>query len=122
MLPANTRARDRDRIARARKLRSEASVSEQWLWSFLRKKRLGVKFRRQHAVGKYTLDFYCPEKKLCIEVDGEQHFETLEADKFRDSELALLGIRVIRTPSLDLFEDNGHARDAWLKVIAEACE
>jgi very-short-patch-repair endonuclease len=122
MLPANTRARDENRIARARKLRAEASVSEKWLWSFLRKKRLGVKFRRQYAVGKYTLDFYCAEKKLCIEADGEQHFETLEADKFRDSELGALGIRVIRIPSLDIFEETGHVRDAWLKIIAEACQ
>ena len=47
---------------------------EKRLWSILRNNQLGVKFRRQHGIGHYIVDFYCPELKLIIEVDGESHF------------------------------------------------
>jgi very-short-patch-repair endonuclease len=120
MLSPNSRPHRQDRTSRARMLRNGASISEKWMWSFLRNNRLGCTFRRQYPVGKYTLDFYCPQHKLCIEVDGEQHFETLETDKARDAELTSLGIRVIRVPSLDLFDDKNLAMSAWLQVIREA--
>ena len=90
------------------------------MWSFLRKNRLGCSFRRQYPVGNYTLDFYCPKHKLCVEVDGEQHFETLDIDKARDQQLAKLGIKVIRVPSLDLFDDKRLAMEAWLQLIRDA--
>ena len=71
---------------------------------------------------KYTLDFYCPAKKLCIEVDGEQHMQTIEQDKNRDSDLRALGIEVIRIPSLDLFETHQPAINAWFRIIEEALQ
>jgi very-short-patch-repair endonuclease len=49
--------------------------AEKTLWQFLRKKQLGVKFRRQHPIGPYVADFYCPEKRLVIEIDGDSHAE-----------------------------------------------
>ena len=60
-----------------------------------------MKFRRQHPIGPYALDFYCPELALCIEVDGEQH-DPLR-DQQRDQYLEALGIKTIRIPSLALF-------------------
>ena len=72
--------------------------------------------------GKYTLDFYCPAKKLCIEVDGEQHFLTQDSDKQRDAELLTYGIRVLRIPSLDIFEETGLALTAWRRIIEECLE
>lgn len=88
----------------------------------LRKERTGYTFRRQYPIAKYTVDFYCPAKRLAIEVDGEQHFETLSEDKKRDEELARLGIRVIRIPSLDLFDEEHLALTSWLKIIQQALE
>jgi very-short-patch-repair endonuclease len=90
------------------------------MWSFLRNNQLGCTFRRQYPVGPFTLDFYCPKYKLCVEVDGEQHFETMERDKERDFALSELGIRVIRVPSLDLFDDKRLAMTSWLDLIKEA--
>lgn len=78
------------------------SVSERYLWSHLRKKRLGYSFRRQVPVGPYILDFYCGRAALCIEVDGEQHNLTKGRDDRRDGYLKNLGIETIRIPSLDL--------------------
>ena len=59
---------------RARELRQEATPAEQILWDALRAGRLdGHKFRRQHPVGRFILDFYCAKIRLCIELDGEAH-------------------------------------------------
>jgi very-short-patch-repair endonuclease len=61
---------------RARTLRREATVVEARLWGRLRGNRLdGLSFRRQHPAGAYVLDFYCPELRLAIELDGSQHGE-----------------------------------------------
>ena len=59
----------------ARVLRAEATDAERALWTILRDRRLGgVKFRRQHSVGPYILDFFCPALRLAIEADGGQHY------------------------------------------------
>lgn len=79
-------------------LRKSATPQEIILWSRLRRKQLGYKFRRQHSVGRYIVDFYCPEKKLIIELDGWQHKEEnnygydIERTKFLES----LGFKVVR--------------------------
>src|SRR6478672_5383470 len=82
-----------------RKLRSRLTPAEASLWSILKNSKVdGRKFRRQHSVGKYILDFYCPSEKLAIELDGEGHF-TLPAvsyDANRRRYLERCGIRVIR--------------------------
>ena len=59
--------------AKARQLRREMSLPEVLLWNLLRLSPEGVHFRRQHALGKYFLDFYCARAKLCIELDGIAH-------------------------------------------------
>lgn len=83
----------------SKKLRKEQTSAEKLLWSNLRNRKLkGFKFRRQHPVKSYIVDFYCPEKLLSIEVDGEIHLtkEQNEYDKCRTEELNLLGIKEIR--------------------------
>jgi very-short-patch-repair endonuclease len=61
---------------KARKiLIKSATIHEIILWSRLRRNQLGSKFRRQHSIGKYIVDFYCPENKLIVEIDGGQHNE-----------------------------------------------
>jgi very-short-patch-repair endonuclease len=69
------------------------------LWSFLRNRKLGgLKFRRQHKIDRFILDFYCSEKRLCIEVDGAIHntVEQRAKDQGRTAALEAHGIQVIR--------------------------
>lgn len=75
------------------KLRSNMPEPELVLWRHIRSNQLGAKFRRQHGIGCYIVDFYCPQKKLVIEVDGESHFvgHTPEKDKQRDAFMLSLG-------------------------------
>ncbi|NUM80846.1 DUF559 domain-containing protein [bacterium] len=65
-------------------LRNNATKAEQLLWLQLKGSQLGVKFRRQHGIGRFILDFYCPEIRLALEADGYTH-ESPEA-KIRDRE------------------------------------
>ena len=73
---------------------------------FLKNKQLGKKFRRQHSVGPFILDFYCPEVKLAIELDGQHHFTSsgYEYDETRTAWLAQYDIRVIRFENVEVFE------------------
>jgi len=81
----------------ARQLRREPTESEQLLWEALRNRGLaGRKFRRQHPVGRSVLDFYCPEARLAIEVDGGIHDFRREADRERQRILESMGIRALR--------------------------
>ena len=81
----------------AREHRKEPTPAEDQLWNALRDQKLGgLNFRRQHPVGPFILDFYCPRKKLCIEVDGDIHDIQRERDAARTEALGTLKIRVIR--------------------------
>jgi len=88
-------------------LRKNSTKAELLLWQELRNKKfLNAKFKRQFGVGKYVLDFYCPEVKLAIELDGELHTEknAIEYDKIRTVFLNSVGIKVIRFKNEELFE------------------
>ncbi len=79
-------------------MRTKQTPQEILLWSRLRLEQLGVKFRRQHSVGGYITDFYCPQRKLIIEIDGSQHFEkdAKEYDKARSDYFIGLGLKILR--------------------------
>ena len=66
------------------------------LWFYLKSKKLGVKFRRQHGIGPYIADFYCKEKNLVIELDGSTHKNEKEYDKGRNDYMETLGLKVLR--------------------------
>lgn len=86
-------------LARRRELRVHATDAERLLWRVLRMRLLvGLKFRRQHSVGPYIIDFYCADRQLAVELDGGQHFtvEGLDYDRRRTAYLAARGIRVLR--------------------------
>ena len=71
--------------------------AERALWRILRSRQLeGFKFRRQHSIGRYVVDFVCLERKVVIEVDGGHHAERFEADSERTKYLESEGFRVIR--------------------------
>jgi very-short-patch-repair endonuclease len=82
----------------AQKLRDNMTEAEQKLWEYLKSKPLGFKFRRQHPIGNYVLDFYCHKLRISIEVDGGYHLTTEQKNK--DSErtacVASLGITEYR--------------------------
>ena len=91
-----------------KKLRNNATSAEATLWLFLKGSQLeGRKFRRQHSIENYILDFYCPSERINIELDGEGHYteEGQEKDLIRDQFLNSLGIKVIRIENRDVFEN-----------------
>jgi len=78
------------------------------LWQYLQRSQLeGHKFRRQHSIGNYIVDFYCPLEKLTVELDGGQHYteEAENYDEQRTTFLNKLGIRVIRFTNTMVFEN-----------------
>lgn len=98
----------RETTLRARRLRHEATPYERLLWSKLKNGQMeGLRFRRQHPVGPYILDFYCPELKLCVELDGHSHgLDGAEArDARRTDYLEARGITVVRFWNDDVKSD-----------------
>ncbi len=98
----------KDVIATARRLRRELSPPEARLWTELRGRKLAdLRFRRQHPVGPYVLDFYCVSARLAVEVDGRAHDEPdrIRQDQRRDAWLAEQGIRVLRVTAREV-KDN----------------
>jgi len=91
-------------LHRRKELRNNSTPEEILLWLRLKNSQVGFKFRRQHSIGGYIVDFYCPEKKLVIEIDGPQHFtkENKEYDKIRSDYFEGLNIKVLRFTNLEV--------------------
>jgi very-short-patch-repair endonuclease len=102
---------------RARTLRKNPSDAEYKLWQELRLRQLdGMRFRRQHPIGPYIVDFVCLAKRLIIEVDGEQHTQDTHVarDERRDRWLAAKGYRVMRFQTIEVYESlDGVADTIW---------
>jgi len=83
---------------RRKNLRNNSTPEEILLWIRLKNSQTGFKWRRQHSIGGYITDFYCPEKKLVVEIDGPQHLEreNKEYDAVRLKFLEGLDIKVLR--------------------------
>lgn len=88
----------RPQTYRARELRAHATAAEIALWAMLRGRALGAKFRRQHPLGPYIVDFFCGYARLVVEVDGDVHDtpRACEHDAQRDAFLRMCGLRVVR--------------------------
>jgi very-short-patch-repair endonuclease len=107
---------------RAKAFRRRMTPSEARLWEFLRAGRLRrLKFRRQHPVGPFILDFYCAEAKLAVEVDGAVHDdpEQIERDRRRTAWLSRRGVRVIRLRVADVRADIDGVLGFILAVVRE---
>lgn len=90
----------------ARKLRLNPMPCELLLWAYLSNKNiLSFKFRRQHPVGRYILDFYCSKKNLAIEIDGSSHKYKKDEDRFRDDFLESCGIKTLRFSNDEVFNN-----------------
>ena len=94
-------------LNKRKELRNSMTPAEATLWKSLKGKLLdGLKFRRQHSVGPYILDFYCPALKLAIELDGEPHVARKEYDDIRTNYLLqTAGIIVLRYENRTVFEN-----------------
>ena len=82
-----------------KELRNNLTIAEAKLWSLIKNKQLGDrKFRRQHSIGNFIVDFYCPKEKLVIELDGQIHYNLVseEKDHKRDLILKAYDIKVLR--------------------------
>ena len=104
----------------ARELRRTLTPAERKLWRALRCKQLcGLKFRRQHPLTPYILDFYCHEKRLVVELDGGQHNEVAQTayDRERTAWLRAQGLRVLRFWNREIDTN----LEGVLEAIARAC-
>jgi very-short-patch-repair endonuclease len=107
-------------INKCRDLRKNSTDAENNLWKRLRNRELsGVKFKRQFPIGKYILDFYSAEYKLCIEADGGQHYidEYRQRDEVRTSDLNTLGIEVLRFSDYEILTNIESVCEVILKII-----
>lgn len=101
-------------------LRNNMTNAEVKLWSELKNRQvLGIKFRRQHGIGSYIVDFYSPSLKLVIEVDGDSHFQRvgLKHDRKRDQYLSGLGLTVMRFTNTDISENTDEVMTAIHRLV-----
>ena len=113
----------RNNIERSRQLRKDQTDTEGKPWSILRNRQLsGVKFRRQFPIGRYILDFYCPEYKLGIEADGGGHYDDngKRQDEVRTKMLSRYGVRIIRFSDSDMLNNIEDVHEAICKEIEDS--
>ena len=93
--------------SKRKSLRANLTSAEARLWNYIKGGQLGYKFRRQHSFDYYILDFYCPEKKLAVELDGSPHNTVMgyAKDLQRTKNLEGKGIRVIRFENKDIIKN-----------------
>ena len=115
-----TKKGDSDKLDFKRKLRSEMTDPERRMWNKLRACQLGgLGFRRQHGIGPYIVDFFCPEKKMIIEIDGETHAEEkqMAKDVKKEAYFDSLGLKVVRYLNREIMENlEGVIEDLYQKM------
>ncbi|GLQ94797.1 endonuclease domain-containing protein [Dyella acidisoli] len=104
-------------VRKARDLRGSMTDAERLMWYHLRGRPLsGYRFRRQHEIDRYIVDFVCSDARLIVELDGGQHAEQMQEDAYRTQRLETLGYRVLRFWNNDVLTNTY----AVLEVILEA--
>jgi very-short-patch-repair endonuclease len=106
-------------LARAREMRQPQTPAEATVWRALRNRKAGHKFRRQHPIYRFIIDFYCARAKLLIEIDGESHLlaDQLEYDTARTEYLEELGFKVIRFTNNDVRYNLNSVVDEILRMV-----
>jgi cyclase len=106
---------------RAKELRLNLTAEEKMLWAYISNKQLGARFRRQHPIHTYIADFFCPELKLTIEVDGGIHLgkEQREYDSERDNILKEFGITTLRFGNDDIHKNMYEVINSITEVIKD---
>lgn len=109
-----------DRTRRARRLRADPTSAEGVFWSMVRGRGLdGLKFRRETPLAGFVVDFYCPELRLVVELDGGVHRLTEERDSLRDERLREAGFTVLRFENARFMANPGEAPAAIRRHAAE---
>ncbi len=103
--------------SRARELRRRMTMPERLLWSRLRGRRLnGLKFKRQHPIGRYVADFFCHEKRLVVELDGMSHDGRRSEDASRTARLERTGLCVVRVTNDQAMRDLDAVCDYLIRI------
>ena len=103
-------------------LRNNMPPAEKILWNKLKGKQLEkYKFRRQHSIDEFILDFYCPQAELAIEIDGDSHYEddSPKYDAERSRKIESHGIRIIRFTNNEVYDSLNGVVDQILKQLKE---
>ena len=105
--PTQSKSASAHMRTRARGLRKNPTIPERILWGLLRDRRLAAaKFRRQHCVGPYIVDYYCAAARLVVELDGRSHDDRGNSDRERQDYLEYVArLRVIRIGNDDVLDD-----------------
>lgn len=111
------RSTSRATVKIARGLRRNMSLPEVMLWQRLRARPGGVKFRRQHPVGAHVADFYAPDVRSIVEVDGLAHDFRVERDVVRDAWLMGQGFGVVRIAASDVLRDVDAVVEGVVRLI-----
>ena len=109
-----------DKVRFAREQRHEPTLGETVLWRHLRRAQLEAKFRRQHPIEDFVLDFYCEEALLAVEVDGPEHAARAEYDSYRDERMQARGIRTLRFSALEAINHPGAVVRQIREAVTEA--
>jgi len=108
---------------RRRSLRKNMPSAEIVLWSKLKGGQLkDLKFRRQYSVGKFIVDFYCPNYKLAVEVDGQSHGDSEKKDKERQKFIEGYGIKIIRVTNYKVYNNLNLVLEYILRTVREINE
>jgi very-short-patch-repair endonuclease len=110
----------RPEVSTARKLRRKMSLPEVLLWQRLRGGKADLKFRRQHPIGPYIVDFYCAEARLVVEIDGKVHdaTEAQAQDAQRDAFVRENGYQVLRLNAANVLKNADEAAAAVVSLAA----
>jgi 5-methyltetrahydrofolate--homocysteine methyltransferase len=108
-------------LERACEMRHSQTPAEATLWRAIRGRNLAYKFRRQHPIEHFIVDFYCAQARLCIEIDGDSHLEPAkeEYDSLRTARLEELGYKVIRFTNNDVRYQLQAVIDEIIRTIEE---
>jgi very-short-patch-repair endonuclease len=116
--PRDIRGATRTLKQAAKDLRRSMTPAEGILWERLNLRRLnGLRIRRQHPIGRFILDFYCPEHKLVIEVDGPIHEQQAEHDEERTEQLRSAGLTVLRFKNVEVMEQTEQVLEKILACV-----
>lgn len=105
----------------ARQMRHAPTPAEELLWKYLRNRQVqNMKFRRQHAIERFIVDFFCVELKLIIEVDGEIHDYTQQEDAVRQEYLENLGLKILRFSNAQVLNHTENVIETVRTVIIDS--
>ncbi len=107
-------------IELARKMRMNLTIPEEILWNELKTKKMeGFRFRIQHPIHRYILDFYCHEKKFAVEIDGDVHKHRKDYDDYRDEYLKSAGITTLRFKNEDVINNIDYVLSEIRKYLTQ---